>query len=133
MTKNAAASLALLLAGFVAGAVSGASAMGRPAKQPAAGSALVSATATHTAATVEKVYDVAIGCGVYGLPGSPAVVALVAGPEGRPVKAGLESDIFGGDDAERCIVAGLAGLPMTSDTLRVVLPVHQPSDALATR
>ena len=55
-------------------------------------------------------------------------MALTAGTDGRPVRAAIESDIFGGADAESCILTGLAGLPMTSDTVRVVLPVHQPEE-----
>jgi hypothetical protein len=68
---------------------------------------------------------------VYGLPGSPAVVALTSGDDGRPVRVTLESDIFGGADAEACLLSGVQGLPMTRDSLRIVLPVHAPVDDAA--
>lgn len=80
-------------------------------------------------ATVRKVQDTASSCGVYGLPGSPATVALTSGYEGRPVRVVVESDIFGGEEIEGCILTGLAGLPMQGDSLRVVLPTYQPTES----
>lgn len=80
-------------------------------------------------ATVLKVQDTASSCGVYGLPGSPATVALTSGYEGRPVKVVVESDIFGGEEIEGCILTGLTGLPMQGDSLRVVLPTYQPTES----
>lgn len=74
-------------------------------------------------ALVVSVQEVARGCGVYGLAGSPAVIALSAGADARVAGAEIESEIFGGEDAERCVLEGVADVPMNRDGVRVVLPV----------
>jgi hypothetical protein len=125
MTLNTTA-LALLSLGFVAGVTAGVSAM--PSRAPASEPSALTSRAPMRPNHVTLVQDTAVACGVYGLPGSPAVVALTAGEDGRPVRASLESDIFGGPDAEACLLAGVAGLPMTRDSLRIVLPVHAPEE-----
>jgi hypothetical protein len=130
MKKNIASALALVLAGFVVGALS--SNAGRSTQHE---SKVVSAEARNRE-TTSQVNEAALSCGVYGLPGSPAVVALLAGVDGRPVKATIESDIFGGAEAESCVLHGVAGMPMRNDVQRVVLSVYQPDDSasmLATR
>lgn len=131
MTKTSVTRLAVLLSGFSLGAVCGALAVSSSARRDAREA---SPTAQPSSAVV-LVNDVAAGCGVYGLPGSPAVVALTAGAEGRPAKVVVESDLFGGDELESCVLSGLAGLPMSRDTMRVVLPTYEPQniDALAIR
>lgn len=129
MTKNLASALALVLAGFAVGAMS--SSVARPSQSEPK---VVVEKGHHESAA--RVNDAAASCGVYGLPGSPAVVALLAGADGRPVKATIESDIFGGADAESCVLSGVAGMPMRNDVQRVVLSVYQPDDSvvmLATR
>lgn len=128
MTKNSATKLALVLVGFAIGAVGGAVGVQAAPAQRDTPEVLVSHAAPRPAASVAQIHEVALQCGVYGLPGSPAIVALTAGADGRPVRAAIESDIFGGDDAEACIRDGLAGLPMASDTVRVVLPNHLPEE-----
>lgn len=126
MTRISTTKLGLLLLGFLAGGLSGSLAVRSSAVVGPA--ALVAPGAPRLPATVSQVQEVASGCGVYGLPGSPATVALTSGYEGRPVRVAIESDIFGGDEIEGCILSGLAGLPMSGDTMRVVLPVYQPTD-----
>lgn len=130
MTKTSATQLCVLFFGFALGGLSGAL-----ATQPAAPGVQEKLVPVAPAAIV-RVQEAASACGVYGLPGSPAAVALTSGRDGRPIKAAIESDIFGGDEIEACVLTGVAGLPMTGDTMRVILPVYQPvdtSEALAAR
>lgn len=87
-----------------------------------------SAVSSSLEPLVGKVEEVARACGVYGLTGSPAVVALSAGIDGHLVRAAIESEIFGGDEAERCVLHGIADVPMNSDGLRVVLPMFAPAE-----
>jgi hypothetical protein len=135
MTKTSAVRLAILLSGFSLGVVCGALVVSSSATRGARETASLAGRSSPSS-PLTLISEVAVGCGVYGLPGSPAVVALTAGVEGRPIRASVESDLFGGEELEACVLSGLTGLPMSGDTLRVVLPVYQPqeaSDALATR
>jgi hypothetical protein len=131
VTKTSATRLVVLLSGFSLGVVCGALAVSSSARRDAQ----KAHPAAQPSSALVLVHAVAAGCGVYGLPDSPAVIALTAGAEGRPAKASVESDLFGDDELESCVLSGLAGLPMSRDTLRVVLPTHEPQrcDALAVR
>lgn len=68
-------------------------------------------------------------CGVYGLPGSPAVVVIEPGSDGTAAVARIESHIFGGSELEECILDGARGLPMDGRPLRVELSTFEPVDA----
>ena len=64
-------------------------------------------------------------CGVYGIPGSPASVALRRGEHGKVARIEVASDLFGGPDAETCILEGTQGLSTAKD-VRVELPMFVP-------
>jgi hypothetical protein len=67
-------------------------------------------------------------CGVYGLPGSPAVVVVEPGFDGTAAVARIESHIFGGSELEECILEGARGLPL-GGPLRVELSTFEPGTA----
>lgn len=128
MTKTS-TKLALLVLGVLSGVVG--TSVARSALGTSAPALVVVPMPPRPTFAASRVSAAALDCGVYGLPGSPAVVALTAGLDGRPARAVLESDIFGGTETEACILAGVAGLAMHDDTLRSVLPVHVPEDSEA--
>jgi hypothetical protein len=126
MNKNLYSTLALVLAGFVVGALS-VGMQGYSPKNTAHGS---DGVVTMNPTLVTQIQDAAQECGVYGLPGSPAAIAIHLGADGSPTKTTVESDLFGGDETESCILRGVAKLPVRQDVQRVILPVYQPEDSM---
>lgn len=124
MNKNLYSTLALILAGFVVGALS----VGMQGSTAKPHTTHADAVVTMNQQLVAQIQDAAHECGVYGLPGSPAAIAIHLGSDGRATKTVVESDIFGGEETESCILSQVAKLPLRQDTQRVILPVYQPEE-----